>query len=129
MNSVKFVNTIVFVEDLQRSRKFYEEVLMQKMVKEFGVIIFYENHLVLHEIKPIMETVYKTPFEPNASPLGRRNILVYFETEDLQAMFDRVSGSGAKIIHNIEAQAWGQKVFRFYDPDEHIVEIGEPFEG
>ncbi|WP_424540407.1 hypothetical protein [Sinorhizobium medicae] len=26
----------------------------------------------------------------------------------------------------IERQAWGQRVFRFYDPDEHAIEVGEP---
>lgn len=31
-----------------------------------------------------------------------------------------------ELIHPIERQAWGQKVFRFYDPDGHIVEVGEP---
>ena len=29
-------------------------------------------------------------------------------------------------IHNIEQQPWGQRVLRFYDPDRHIIEIGEP---
>jgi hypothetical protein len=31
-----------------------------------------------------------------------------------------------ELIHPILQQAWGQRVFRFYDPDRHIVEIGEP---
>lgn len=33
--------------------------------------------------------------------------------------------SGYEIIHPFEKQAWGQNVFRFYDPDRHIPEIGE----
>jgi uncharacterized glyoxalase superfamily protein PhnB len=30
------------------------------------------------------------------------------------------------LIHPIVEQAWGQRVFRFYDPDGHAVEVGEP---
>lgn len=31
-----------------------------------------------------------------------------------------------ELIHPVERQAWGQRVFRFYDPDGHAVEVGEP---
>ena len=39
----------------------------------------------------------------------------------LGAIDDRVD-----LIHPIVEQAWGQRVFRFHDPDGHAVEIGEP---
>ena len=31
-------------------------------------------------------------------------------------------------IHGIKEQPWGQRVIRFYDPDMHIVEVGESME-
>ena len=31
-----------------------------------------------------------------------------------------------RFIHYINKQEWGQKVLRCYDPDMHIIEIGEP---
>ncbi|MBK5133857.1 lactoylglutation lyase [Candidatus Bathyarchaeota archaeon] len=30
-----------------------------------------------------------------------------------------------KIIHDIREQPWGQRVFRIYDPDNHIIEFTE----
>ncbi|HEX7712444.1 MAG TPA: VOC family protein [Bacillota bacterium] len=39
--------------------------------------------------------------------------------------YETVVKSGYEIIHPFEKQAWGQNVFRFYDPDRHIPEIGE----
>ncbi|HPK57676.1 MAG TPA: glyoxalase/bleomycin resistance/dioxygenase family protein, partial [Spirochaetota bacterium] len=30
-----------------------------------------------------------------------------------------------EFIHEIEEQPWAQRVFRCYDPDKYIVEIGE----
>jgi hypothetical protein len=28
-------------------------------------------------------------------------------------------------IHKLFEQSWGQRVVRFYDPDKHIIEVGE----
>jgi hypothetical protein len=33
-----------------------------------------------------------------------------------------------EFIHKIIEQPWGQRVMRFYDPDDYIIEIGEPIE-
>jgi len=32
------------------------------------------------------------------------------------------------MIHKIETQPWTQRVVRFYDPDDNIIEIGENME-
>jgi hypothetical protein len=31
-------------------------------------------------------------------------------------------------VHPVVEQPWGQRVFRVYDPDGHVVEIGEPMD-
>ncbi len=28
-------------------------------------------------------------------------------------------------VHSIVEHSWGQRVVRFYDPDNHIIEVGE----
>ena len=33
--------------------------------------------------------------------------------------------TNAKIIHPIVEHPWGQRAFRIYDPDNHIIEFGE----
>jgi hypothetical protein len=33
-----------------------------------------------------------------------------------------------EFLHEIREQPWGQRVMRFYDPDLHIVEVGETME-
>lgn len=122
-----FVNTIVFVKDLQRAKAFYTKLLDQTILEDFGTITFFENHLVLHQAGSIIKTVFKRQSFKTALRQGRRNVLIYFESQDLDRMYERIKGAGVPIIHGIEQQAWGQKVFRFFDPDRHIVEIGEPF--
>ncbi|TCS35203.1 VOC family protein [Reinekea marinisedimentorum] len=124
--AVKFVNTIVFVSDLAESKRFYSDLLGIKVKEELESIIFFENHLVLHSDKPILDSVFKTESKSRLNPIGANNILIYFECEslsELESTFGKVS-SKAKVIHEIEVQDWGQKVFRFFDPDGHILEFG-----
>lgn len=39
------------------------------------------------------------------------------------------SDSEIKVIHDTLTYDWGQKVFRFYDYDKHIVEVSESIQG
>jgi uncharacterized glyoxalase superfamily protein PhnB len=52
-----------------------------------------------------------------------------FEVDAIEPLYQRLQQAGAKFIHTIQEQTWGQRVMRLYDPDGHIVEIGETMEG
>ncbi len=43
----------------------------------------------------------------------------------LDADFTRTAPQ-VELIHAIERQVWGQRVFRIYDPDGHAMEVGAP---
>ncbi len=122
---ITFYNTIVFTRDLRASVAFYRDVLGQEVLEDHGTIVFLANHLVLHDAVSITSTVTGAPDPRSHEPQGRGNLLVYFETDDVEAAFRRVEASGATIVHPVVRQEWGQAVFRFLDPDGHLLEIGE----
>lgn len=122
-----FVNTIIFVKDINKSKRFYSDALGLKIIQDYETIVFFENHFVLHSAVSIIKTVFKRNNYFQKKKQGRKNILIYFETNQLDNCFNKIAKLGVKFIHGIEKQAWGQKVFRFKDPDGHIVEVGEPF--
>lgn len=121
-----FVNTIVFVKDIETSKDFYTNILNMKILQDYRTIVFFENHLVLLVSKSIIKTIFKRNKPSSFRKQGRNNILLYFETDELDKFYHRIADK-VKIIHGIEKQEWGQNVFRFYDPDEHMIEFGEPF--
>lgn len=123
--AIRHVNTIVFVQDLARSTAFYRDVLEQKVVADWGAMILFEHGFAIHDGADLVRKVYAGRVVESA-PQGHDNLDIYFETDDLEAAYGRVAGSDAAIIHPIERQPWGQRVFRFHDPDGHIVEIGDP---
>ncbi len=125
--AVQFANTIVFVKDIETSKQFYADIVGLNVLDDYGTIVFFENRFVIHNAESITHTVFKQNDPAAKNRQGRKNILIYLESDSLEETYETIANAGTKIIHGIETQEWGQKVFRFYDPDDHMVEIGEPF--
>ena len=123
---IRHVSTIVFVSDVPRSQAFYRDVLGLTFEQDHGTIVIFEGGFSIHDGPNLLGRVFKKPGAFPSEPQGHDNIDIYFETDDLEGAFRAVDDSGAEVIHPIETQEWGQRVFRFHDPDGHIVEIGDP---
>lgn len=121
---IVFYDTIVFVRDMKKSRDFYERILGQKIEADYGTIVIYENRLAIHDGAALSRTVFgRAPL--GSRKWGRRNIDIYFETDDLAEAERTLIENGVRLIHRATKQPWGQSVLRCNDPDCHIVEIGE----
>lgn len=121
---MRFVNPIPFVRDIARSKAFYETRMGLQVVEDFGSFVLFETGFAIHEGSALERTVWRQA-SVTQEPYGRANLLLYFEHEDVDAAFAAIAPH-VKLIHPVEEQAWGQRVFRFYDPDGHAVEVGEP---
>jgi catechol 2,3-dioxygenase-like lactoylglutathione lyase family enzyme len=51
---------------------------------------------------------------------------VHFETDDLDAAFEKVRASGAEIVQEPVEQFWGTKDFAVRDPSGNLVRIDQP---
>jgi catechol 2,3-dioxygenase-like lactoylglutathione lyase family enzyme len=120
---MKFANPLPFVADISRSKAFYQTLLQLRIIQDHGNFVLFEGGFALHDGNALYQTVFGRP-PIAAGPFGRDNLVLYFETNDLVSAFDRIDGH-ADLIHPIKTQSWGQRVFRFWDPDRHIVEVGE----
>ncbi|MCC2610023.1 VOC family protein [Neorhizobium petrolearium] len=121
---MRFVNPIPFVRDINRSKEFYQKRLGLRILEDFGNFVLFETGFAIHEGSSLEQTIWRR-VSVAEEPYGRGNLLLYFEHEDIEAAFEKIAPH-VELIHLIERQAWGQRVFRFYDPDRHAVEIGEP---
>lgn len=131
---MKFINPLPFVADMARAKTFYSDVLGLTILQDHGNFVQFDNGFALHEGMSLHQTIYGEDAEAgdaeagdaeNAQSYGRRNLVLYFEDDELDATFNRISDR-LNLIHDLRQQEWGQRVFRFYDPDGHIVEFGEP---
>ena len=57
---------------------------------------------------------------------GGNNAEIYFEEDDFDAFAEKLKGiDDIDYVHPVIEHRWGQRVVRFYDPDRHIIEVGE----
>jgi catechol 2,3-dioxygenase-like lactoylglutathione lyase family enzyme len=123
--TIAYQSAVIFVEDIAASRRFYEELLGQKVEMDFGPNVGFEGGFALWQVDHAFEMVYaRSP--DTTEPLGRRNFELYFEAADLETVSARLEEAGVAFVHALREQPWGQRVLRVHDPDGHVVEIGEP---
>lgn len=123
---VKFVSSVVFVKDMQASRRFYETLLGMTVEFDFGPNIAYAGGLSLWELNHLWPILFDQPAPSAPAPLGAKNWELCFEAEELDDIQARLTEAKVRFVHPLQEQPWGQRVIRFYDPDDHIIEIGEP---
>jgi len=123
--TVKYISSVLFVKDIPASRRFYEELLGQQVDMDLGANVGYVGGLAIWEIGSASEMIFHRQAQ-GVERLGHDNFEAYFETEELDAIAERLSAAGVTIVHPIYEQPWGQRALRVYDPDCHIVEISEP---
>jgi catechol 2,3-dioxygenase-like lactoylglutathione lyase family enzyme len=120
---MKYVCSLIVVKDIERSRAFYEKALQQKVLMDFGANVSFEGGFAIHQKAHYEKLIGGLP-----PVFGSHSFELYFETEAIDEIERELKKEGAEFLHNIEEQPWGQRVLRVYDPDRHIVEIGETLE-
>jgi len=120
---MKFICALITVEDIQHSRHFYEALLGQKIKYDFGENITFHGDFAIHLRSHFKELIDNKEIKVNAN-----NCELYFEYDDLEGMVMKLNREGVEFVHEIREQPWRQKVMRFYDPDENIIEVGETLE-
>ncbi len=119
---MRFVCPLLVVEDMAVARKFYEEVLGQQVRYDFGENLEFAGGFSLHLGEHFRRLLGVTaPVVPDAAP----RFELYFEAEDLPPIAARLKELGVRFVHPLREQPWAQRVMRVYDPDGHVVEIGE----
>jgi catechol 2,3-dioxygenase-like lactoylglutathione lyase family enzyme len=122
---IKLVSSVIFVKDLEKSRRLFEETLEQKVLMDHGPNIGFEGGFALWQSDHAGQIVFgDVPGEEKSQVIPSGEL--YFETMQLDEAFTRIVEAGVEMIHPLRVQPWGQRVFRFYDFDRHIIELGEP---
>lgn len=116
-------STVIFVKDIEKSKDFYTRYLGFSIDHDFGKNVVLNAGLTIWEILPehIINKQLKKTDDSNRFEL-------YFETNNIEAIFNDLKKVGVHFFHKIQEEPWGQRTFRFYDPDKHLIEIGEPLE-
>lgn len=123
---MKFKCPLIVVNNIELSRDFYENILNQKIKYDFGENVVYDGDFAI-QLKPHfanMITINEYDITTKSN-----NFELYFEEEDIDSFIKKLENiNEIKYIHSLVEHPWGQRVVRFYDPDMHIIEVGESIE-
>ena len=120
---MKFQNPLLVVTDMEVSKNFYKDVLGLDVILDFGANVTLTGGICLQTKETWQEFI-------NAKEediiFGGKNAEIYFEEDDFDAFAERLKGlDNIDYVHPVIEHRWGQRVVRFYDPDRHIIEVGE----
>jgi len=101
---------------------FIEDILNQKVILDFGANITFEGDFSLQSKETWVEFTHKTENDILIKP---DNFELYFEEEQFDEFVERLQSFEIQYVHDVTEYPWGQRVIRFYDPDMHMIEVGE----
>lgn len=121
---MKLKNVLLVVKDIEASKKFYHDLFGLQVVTDFGKNVILTEGLVLQE-RQLWEEFVDKEVVPGGNAME-----LYFEDNDLDAFAEKLDSSPCEIqyVNRLMEHDWGQRVIRFYDPDMHLIEVGESLE-
>ena len=117
---MKMKNPLLVVRDIDKSAEFYKKVLGLRVIMDFGANKTLTGGLALQTLESWQEFI-----GTDAVSFGGNSSEVYFEEDDFDEFADKLKACGVEYVHPVKEHAWGQRVVRIYDPDRHIIEVGE----
>lgn len=122
--SPTFSGFVLFVRDVETSKEFYRDFLGQEIALDLGINVGFRSGLALWQRDYARNVI----FGKNTGTGPDDCIEIYFESTQVSQMCEECRNKGIRFVHDIREQPWGQRVFRIRDPDDFIVEIGEPMD-
>lgn len=121
---MKFHSPMIVVADMDRSKRFYVDVMHEAIEQDLGAYVVLEGGFSLMTQERWRTLTGDDP--ALVKEVGHRFEL-YFEEDDLEVFVEELSRiPEIKSFTALEETPWGQRALRFFDPDGHVIEVAEP---
>ena len=118
---MKYVCTVISVADISAARKFYEELFGVEVYQDYGRNIAFTCGLALQQDFDWLVSIPKEKVLKKSN-----NAEIVFEEQDFDGFLNKLKAySNIEYLGEVIEHSWGQRVIRFYDPDGHVIEVGE----
>lgn len=121
---MKYCNSLIAVQDMERSLRFYRELLGLDVTLDLGMCKALRGGLTLQ-----MHFDELADFPAESMHYRSHTMELYFETEDFDGFLHLLdSHPEVERLHDAQTFPWLQRGIRIYDPDGHLLEISESME-
>jgi catechol 2,3-dioxygenase-like lactoylglutathione lyase family enzyme len=111
---------LLAVTDMEKSVTFYEKILGLQVIMDFG-----ENKTLTGGLNLQTVDTWKEFIGTDDISFGSNSCEIYFDADDFDEFAKKLEICDVEYVHPVKEYPWGQRVVRIYDPDKHILEIGE----
>ena len=119
---MKLKNFLIVVKDIEKARKFYQEL--------FGLELLLDNdgNMILSDGLVLQEEGYWRGFLGKDIIPKNNACELYFEESDIEGFVRKLESLYPQIeyVNRLMEHSWGQRVVRFYDLDGNLIEVGTP---
>ena len=118
---MKYTAVVLSVADVKAARGFYEDLFGLEVCQDYGINVSFTCGLSLQQefdwlVQLPKEQIVQRP----------NNAELCFEETDFDAFLEKLQAyPDLTVLGGVREHSWGQRVIRFYDPDGHIIEVGE----
>ncbi|WP_455682564.1 VOC family protein [Thomasclavelia sp.] len=119
---MKYKGAMLVVKDIEKSKEFYTKILQVRIISDLGVNVTFTGGLSLQTEESWSQF---TDCKKNFFVYQGNVAEFYFEEENFDAFIERIENQNVDVLEGVITMPWGQKIIRFYDPDNHIIEVGE----
>ena len=118
---IKFRMPLLAVRDVEISKKFYHDLFDQEVVLDLGGNVTFSGGFSVQQDFDRLTGVPKSTILHQS-----HNMELYFEVDDFDAFTEKLRRHlDVELVHPPMTYAWQQRVVRLYDPDWHMIEVGE----
>jgi catechol 2,3-dioxygenase-like lactoylglutathione lyase family enzyme len=120
---MKFKSPLLVVNDIEKSKRFYKDVLGLRVILDFGANVTLTGGVSLQTKASWKEFIQK---HDNEIIFKGNDAELYFEEDNFDSFIEKLNElEFIEYVHPVIEHSWGQRVVRFYDLDKHILEVGE----
>nr|WP_297172707.1 VOC family protein [uncultured Agathobaculum sp.] len=118
---MKYKLPVLAVRDVEISKQFYHDLFDQQVTADFGQCVTFSGGFAIQQGFDALVGI------PKSSVLYQsNNMQLYFEVEDFDTFADKLYGFlDVELVHPPKTYAWHQRAVCLYDPDWHMIEVGE----
>jgi len=118
---MRYQCTLLAVRDVEVSKRFYRELFGQTVALDLGKNVTFSGGFAIQQ-----DFGWLTGVPESEIIRKSNNMELYFEVDDFDAFQQKLEARSDIIYLNRPmTHEWKQRVVRIYDPDFHIIEIGE----
>lgn len=117
---MKYSGLCIAVKDVNRSKQFYQELFGVEVYQDYGINVSFGGFSIQQNFDWLIGIPKKSVLEKS------NNMELYFEEDNFDDFIEKLKlRNDIEYLGDVKEAGWGQRSIRFYDPDNHIIEVGE----